>query len=87
MSKFIIAIPRGRIIKELKPILQKTSFAPENAMFDDKSKSKFSGGFSMIILPKFLSDINALSSLCFETFFLISSNYCLNKFIVYRYKG
>ena len=38
MSKFIIAIPRGRIIKELKPILQKTSFAPENAMFDDKSR-------------------------------------------------
>tara|TARA_B100001029_G_scaffold132293_1_gene111165 strand:- start:248 stop:895 length:648 start_codon:yes stop_codon:yes gene_type:complete len=38
MSKFIIAIPRGRIIKELKPILKKTSFAPENAMFDDKSR-------------------------------------------------
>ena len=38
MSKIIIAIPRGRIIKELKPILKKTSFAPENAMFDDKSR-------------------------------------------------
>ena len=38
MSKLIIAIPRGRIIKELKPILKKTSFAPENAMFDDKSR-------------------------------------------------
>ena len=38
MSKFIIAIPRGRIIKELKPILKKTSFAPENEMFDDKSR-------------------------------------------------
>ena len=38
MSKFIIAIPRGRIIKELKPILRKTSFAPENEMFDDKSR-------------------------------------------------
>jgi len=38
MSKLIIAIPRGRIIKELKTILKKTSFAPENAMFDDKSR-------------------------------------------------
>ena len=38
MSKLIIAIPRGRIIKELKPILRKTSFAPENEMFDDKSR-------------------------------------------------
>ena len=38
MSKLIIAIPRGRIIEELKTILKKTSFAPENAMFDDKSR-------------------------------------------------
>ena len=38
MSKLIIAIPRGRIIKELKPILKKTSFDPENEMFDDKSR-------------------------------------------------
>jgi len=38
MSKLIIAVPRGRIIKELKPILKKTSFAPENEMFDDKSR-------------------------------------------------
>jgi ATP phosphoribosyltransferase len=38
MSKLIIAIPRGRIIKELKTILKKTSFAPENEMFDDKSR-------------------------------------------------
>ena len=38
MSKLIIAIPRGRIVKELKPILKKTSFAPENEMFDDKSR-------------------------------------------------
>ena len=38
MSRLIIAIPRGRIIKELKPILKKTSFAPENEMFDDKSR-------------------------------------------------
>jgi len=38
MSKIIIAIPRGRIITELKAILMKTSFAPEAEMFDDKSR-------------------------------------------------
>ena len=38
MSKIIIAIPRGRIIKELKKILIKTSFAPEDELFDDKSR-------------------------------------------------
>lgn len=38
MSKIIIAIPRGRIIKELKVILMKTSFAPEAELFDDKSR-------------------------------------------------
>ncbi|MDC1185223.1 ATP phosphoribosyltransferase [Alphaproteobacteria bacterium] len=38
MSKIIIAIPRGRIIKELKAILMKTTFAPEDEMFDDKSR-------------------------------------------------
>ena len=38
MSKIIIAIPRGRIIGELKKILIKTTFAPEEEMFDDKSR-------------------------------------------------
>ena len=38
MSKIIIAIPRGRIISEIKKILTKTSFAPEKEMFDDKSR-------------------------------------------------
>ena len=38
MTKIIIAIPRGRIIKELKKILIKTSFAPEEEIFDDKSR-------------------------------------------------
>ena len=38
MSKIIIAIPRGRIIGELKKILIKTTFAPEAEMFDDKSR-------------------------------------------------
>ena len=38
MSKIIIAIPRGRIIGELKKILMKTTFAPEAEMFDDNSR-------------------------------------------------
>ena len=38
MSKIIIAIPRGRIINEIKKILAKTSFAPEKEMFNDKSR-------------------------------------------------
>ena len=38
MSKIIIAIPRGRIIKELKKILLKTSFSPDDELFDDKSR-------------------------------------------------
>ena len=38
MSKIIIAIPRGRIIGELKKILMKTTFAPEPEMFDEKSR-------------------------------------------------
>ena len=38
MSKIIIAIPRGRIIGELKKILMKTTFAPEAEMFNDKSR-------------------------------------------------
>ncbi len=38
MSKTIIAIPRGRIIKELRKILVKTSFAPEEELFDDNSR-------------------------------------------------
>ena len=38
MSKIIIAIPRGRIIKELKDILKKTSFSPEDKLFDDNSR-------------------------------------------------
>ena len=38
MSKIIIAIPRGRIIGELKKILMKMTFAPEAEMFDKKSR-------------------------------------------------
>jgi ATP phosphoribosyltransferase len=38
MSKIIIAIPRGRIIKELRQLLAQTSFAPEDELFDDNSR-------------------------------------------------
>ena len=38
MTKTIIAIPRGRIIKECQNILNKTSFAPEPLLFDDTSR-------------------------------------------------
>ena len=50
MSKIIIAIPRGRIIKKLKKILIKTSFAPEEEMFDNNSrKLTFMSKFSIAI--------------------------------------
>tara|TARA_Y100000590_G_scaffold470546_1_gene666207 strand:- start:1752 stop:2399 length:648 start_codon:yes stop_codon:yes gene_type:complete len=38
MTKIIIAIPRGRIIKECKDILNKASFAPDPLLFDDNSR-------------------------------------------------
>ena len=38
MSKIIVAVPRGRIISEIKKLLANTSFAPEKEMFDDKSR-------------------------------------------------
>ena len=42
MSKIIIAVPRGRIIKECKNILSRTSFAPDPMLFDeDTRKLKF----------------------------------------------
>tara|TARA_B100000674_G_scaffold479454_1_gene477877 strand:+ start:1328 stop:1972 length:645 start_codon:yes stop_codon:yes gene_type:complete len=43
MSKIIIAVPRGRITKECKKILSKTSFAPDPKLFDNSTrKLKFS---------------------------------------------
>ena len=36
MNKIIIAVPRGRIIKECRDILSKTSFAPDPMLFDKK---------------------------------------------------
>lgn len=42
MNKLIIAVPRGRIIKECRDILSKTSFAPDPMLFDkDTRKLKF----------------------------------------------
>tara|TARA_B100000963_G_scaffold357645_1_gene380333 strand:+ start:1037 stop:1681 length:645 start_codon:yes stop_codon:yes gene_type:complete len=42
MNKIIIAVPRGRITKECKNILSKTSFAPDPMLFDkDTRKLKF----------------------------------------------
>ena len=38
MSKIMIAIPRGRIIKEIKKILTKKMCTPAKEMFDEKSK-------------------------------------------------
>ena len=42
MSKIILAIPRGRITKECKKFLSKTSFAPDPELYDkDSRKLKF----------------------------------------------
>ena len=38
MSKIIIAVPRGRITKECKNILSKTSFAPDPMLFDKNTR-------------------------------------------------
>ena len=37
-NKIIIAIPRGRIIKECKKILNKTPFAPDPLLFDNNTR-------------------------------------------------
>ena len=39
MKKTIIAIPRGRIIKECQNILNKTTLAPDPLLFDENSRS------------------------------------------------
>mgnify|MGYP001248792920 CR=1 FL=1 len=38
MSKLIIAVPRGRITKECRNILLKTSFAPDPLLFDKNTR-------------------------------------------------
>ena len=37
-SKIIIAVPRGRILDDCKKILDKTSFAPDPLLYDDKCR-------------------------------------------------
>ena len=38
MNKIIIAVPRGRITKECRNILSKTSFAPDPMLFDKNTR-------------------------------------------------
>tara|TARA_Y100001970_G_C13948970_1_gene707234 strand:+ start:163 stop:807 length:645 start_codon:yes stop_codon:yes gene_type:complete len=38
MTKLVIAVPRGRITKECKKILSKTSFAPDPMLFDKNTR-------------------------------------------------
>ena len=38
MNKIVIAVPRGRITKECKTILSKTSFAPDPLLFDKNTR-------------------------------------------------
>ena len=38
MNKIVIALPRGRITKECKTILSKTSFAPDPLLFDKNTR-------------------------------------------------
>ena len=46
MSKIILAIPRGRITKECKKFLSKTSFAPDPELYDkDSRKLKFKSNY------------------------------------------
>ncbi len=50
-KKIIIAIPKGRILKELIPILRKVNIIPENAFnFDNNRKLMFSTSDKNIIL-------------------------------------
>ena len=38
MNKIVIAVPRGRITKECKNLLLKTSFAPDPLLFDKDTR-------------------------------------------------
>mgnify|MGYP001400768554 CR=1 FL=1 len=37
-EKIIIAVPRGRITRECKDLLNKTNFIPDPKLFDDSSR-------------------------------------------------
>ena len=43
MSKIVIAVPRGRITKECKNLLLKTSFAPDPLLFDKDTRLNSTG--------------------------------------------
>lgn len=38
-AKFILAVPKGRILKELKPLMNKAGLKPEPAFFDEDSRA------------------------------------------------
>lgn len=38
MKPFIIAVPKGRILKELQPLLKRAGIAPEKSFFDEESR-------------------------------------------------
>lgn len=38
-AKFILAVPKGRILKELKPLMDKAGLKPEPAFFDEDSRA------------------------------------------------
>lgn len=39
MSKFILAVPKGRILSELKPLMKKAGLTPEADFFDEDSRA------------------------------------------------
>ena len=57
MSKIVIAVPRGRITKECKNLLLKTSFAPDPLLFDKDTEEKWNNAIKRtgIDFSKFLN--------------------------------
>ena len=56
MKKIILAVPKGRILKELEPLLKKIKIIPEPDFFDEKSrKLTFSTNFSNLEIVKIRS--------------------------------
>ena len=64
MSKIVIAVPRGRITKECKNLLLKTSFAPDPLLFDkDTRKLTFKSKKEILNISKLELLKHALSLL------------------------
>ena len=56
MKKIILAVPKGRILEELEPLLKKIKIIPEPDFFDEKSrKLTFSTNFSNLEIVKIRS--------------------------------